>query len=155
MKFFKASSWDLTVQLITVGIYMIEVILIVYNFSLTVLLLFGLILVIAPFYMIRGYSIDDDKLVIHRLGWTKNFDLHRLKSVNIVLEAMKGSWRLLGNGGLFGYIGTFSNKKLGTYRAYATNRYKCVVLELENRTLVVTPDAPEDLVEEVRELHEL
>lgn len=50
--------------------------------------------------------------------------------------ASPGQWRMVA------YIGLFHNKQLGTYRVYATHRHKCEVLEIEKRTLVITPDNP-------------
>ncbi len=100
--------------------------------------------------MITGYSINDQKLIIHRLGWTTEFDLHDLVNAEFKAQAIKGSWRLLGNGGLFGWIGAFSNTELGTFRAYATNRNKCVVLELKDKTLLVTPDSPSEFVKSLQ-----
>jgi len=55
---------------------------------------------------------------------------------------MKGSLRLFGNGGLFSSSGLFWNRRLGRYRAFATDPGNAVVLEFPDRTLVVTPESP-------------
>lgn len=146
------ASWDPLLKVITTATCAFIIILILNNPSFWVILILGAIIIIPPFYTIFGYSIEGENLVIHRPGWTKEFDLTRLQKAEVDNKAMKWSWRLLGNGGLFGYIGTFSNKRLGVYKLYATNRYKCVVLELENRKLVISPDSPNDFVKEVKEL---
>lgn len=151
-KYFKASSWDPLLQFITIAVTLFALAFIYYNPRLVTIIAMGALILIPPFFMIKGYSIHDQKLIIHRLGWTKEFDLNDLVSAEFNAQAIRGSWRLFGNGGLYGWIGTFSNKELGTFRAYATNRYKCVVLELENRTLLVTPDLPSEFVKSIQAL---
>lgn len=49
--------------------------------------------------MIRGYSLKGRTLIVHRLGWNKEIDLTNLSKAYVDHKAMKGSWRLLGNGG--------------------------------------------------------
>ncbi|SMO79343.1 PH domain-containing protein [Fodinibius sediminis] len=142
MTYFKASSWDPLLQFITVGVTLFAVTFMYFNPQPVTIIAMGALILIPPFFMIKGYSIDDQKLIIHRLGWTKEFDIHNLVDAEFNAQAIRGSWRLMGNGGLFGWIGTFNNKELGTFRAYATNRHKCVVLTLKHKTLLVTPPFP-------------
>jgi hypothetical protein len=56
---------------------------------------------------------------------------------------MSYSIRTFGNGGLFSISGLFRNKTLGSYRAYATDPKRAVVLKYKKRTIVVTPDRPD------------
>ena len=44
------------------------------------LVMLGIVLVAAAF-AIRGYSVVEGKLLIHRLGWATKYDLARLSSV--------------------------------------------------------------------------
>lgn len=150
-KYFKASSWDPLLQFITIAVTLFALAFIYYNPKPVTIIIMGSLIFIPPFFMIKGYSINDQKLIIHRLGWTKEFDLTDLVHAKYNAQAIRGSWRLFGNGGLYGWIGTFNNNELGTFRAYATNRHKCVVLELENQTLLVTPDSPGEFVEHLQE----
>ena len=103
----------------------------------------------APF-AIRGYSVRGRRLVIHRLMWDTEFPLDRLKEASAMPGAMKRSIRLMGNGGLFSFTGLYSNRSLGRYRAFATDFDRTVVLKLSDRTLVVSPDAPEEFVQAVK-----
>lgn len=151
-KFFKASAWDPLLQFITIAVTLSALAFIYYNPKPVTIVVMGALILIPPFFMIKGYSINEQKLIIHRLGWTKELDLNDLASAEFNPQAIRGSWRLLGNGGLYGWIGTFSNKELGTFRAYATNRYKCVVLKLKNKTLIVTPNSPREFVESIKTL---
>ena len=107
------------------------------------------ILVVAVAFAIRGYSVMDGKLLIHRLGWASKFDLAGLKSVEVSPGATLGSLRTMGIGGLFGFVGHFYNQVLGSYKAYATNEFNTVVMVFGGETIVVTPDDPQAFVEAV------
>ncbi len=108
------------------------------------------ILVVAAAFAIRGYSVMDGKLMIHRLGWSTKFDLSELIKVEVNPGATLGSLRTMGIGGLFGFVGHFYNEVLGSYKAYATNEFNTVVLVFGRETIVVTPDDPEAFVKAVK-----
>lgn len=112
---------------------------------LPVLLLGG-----AVSFSVRGYRIESGKLRINRLGWHTEVDLGALVSVHADPGAMKRSLRLLGNGGLFSFTGLFWNRPLGTYRAFVTDPARAVVLRIGTRTIVVSPDAPDEFVQALR-----
>ena len=107
------------------------------------------ILLVAAVFAIRGYSVMDGRLLIHRLGWSNKFDLAELVSAEVSPGATMGSLRTMGIGGLFGFVGHFHNEILGSYKAYATNEFNTVVLVFGDQTIVVTPDDPEEFVEAV------
>lgn len=100
-------------------------------------------------FIVRGYVLRDGALLIERLGWCNHVPLNTVVSATIDSEAIRGSIRLCGSGGLFGFFGWFRNRKLGLYRAYGTDPARCVVLKLSNRTIVVTPDDPNRFVAEL------
>ena len=97
---------------------------------------------VASTFMVRGYSIVDGKLLVHRLGWSTKFDLAQLSTVEFSPGATLGSVRVMGIGGLFGFVGRFRNEVLGLYRAYATDAMNTVVLDFAGAKVVVTPDDP-------------
>ena len=102
--------------------------------------------VIPALFLIRGYRIEGNALVIKRLIWETKIDLSELQSIEIDPKAMSGSVRLFGNGGLYCFAGIFRNKRLGTFRAFANDPKRAVVLQSTRRTIVITPDSPEDFV---------
>ena len=114
-----------------------------------------MILIIAAFFMIRGYVLTNNTLVIRRLGWNSKLDLTDLNSAQVDPKAMAKSIRTCGNGGMFCFAGTFCNKKLGSYRAFATSPKRSVVLRFTRRTVVVTPDKPEEFVIQIKKLRGL
>ncbi len=101
-----------------------------------------LMVLIAACFLIRGYVLTQTSLYVRRLGWRTTIDLKELKSVEIDPAAMEKSLRTFGNGGLFCFAGRFRNAKLGTYRAWATDPARCVILRFPDHTIVVTPDDP-------------
>lgn len=104
------------------------------------------ILLLSALFAVRGYRIQGHHLWILRPGWKNHIALDGLKSVSFEPNATKGSIRLFGNGGLFAFSGLFRNQQLGRYRAFATNLSRTVVIRLPARTIVVTPDRPEQFV---------
>jgi hypothetical protein len=104
------------------------------------------ILLVAATFSIRGYSVHQGKLLIHRLGWATTYDLAALVSAKVSPGATIGSVRAMGIGGLFGFVGHFHNAVLGSYKAYATSELNTVVLEIAGETIVVTPDDPHEFV---------
>jgi hypothetical protein len=108
------------------------------------------IVFVAALFAVRGYSVLEGRLLVHRLGWATKFDLSTLSSAEVSPGATLGSVRALGIGGLFGFVGRYRNEVLGLYRAYATNDLNTVVLDFGGEKVVVTPDDPEQFVEAVR-----
>ena len=81
-----------------------------------------------------------------RLGWATRIDLNHLVSAEHDPTAMEHSIRKFGIGGLFCYVGFCSNDKIDSYRAYATDSKRSVVLKFPGRTIVVNPDRPGEFV---------
>lgn len=103
-------------------------------------------MVISPLFMVRGYTLDGDQLRIQRLGWNSTIDLAQVQDFYADIDAMKGGWRLCGNGGLFCFSGYFRSKKLGNFRPFVTNLKSCVVIRTAEKTVVISPEDPEALV---------
>ena len=110
-----------------------------------------LIPIASAFWMIRGFVLEGETLLVQRLGWQLKLDLKELESVEADPEAMASSLRTWGNGGLFCFCGRFTNKKLGAYRAYATDQKRSVVMKFQDQTVVVSPDRPDDFVASIKE----
>ena len=104
------------------------------------------IFALCALFSVRGYSLQENNLIVHRPGWRTRIPLAELQSVSHQPDATGGSIRIFGNGGLFGFIGLFRNQKLGRYRAFATDLAHTVVIRLPVRTIVVTPGDPQRFV---------
>lgn len=107
------------------------------------------IFLLCALFSVRGYRLEEDKLLVYRPGWRTTLPLQDVQSVAHQPEATQGSIRIFGNGGLFGFIGLFRNQQLGRYRAFATDLSRTVVIRLPAQTLVVTPGDPDGFVQQV------
>jgi Bacterial PH domain len=104
-----------------------------------VLVPLALLLAALPF-MVRGYVLTEDSIEVQRLGWSTMLPLAGLIGVSAEPEGLRGSLRLFGNGGLFAISGWFWNRRLGRFRAYATDPHRAVVLAYrDGGKVVVTP----------------
>jgi hypothetical protein len=106
------------------------------------------VIVGAGVFMIRGYSVTSDAILVHRLFWSTRLPLAELQSAE-VLPDMRCGIRLFGNGGLFSFTGWFRNKALGVYRSFVTDPHRSVVLRYSQRPVVVSPSSPNDFVHDV------
>lgn len=111
----------------------------------------AIVLATLPF-MVRGYELSEGAIKVRRLGWQTVLPLAGLKSVSGQADAMQGTLRLLGNGGLFSFTGEFWNRRLGRYRALATDPRRAVVLRYPRRTIVITPHDPQQFIVRARTL---
>lgn len=149
------ATWDRLLHIVSWGVVLVSVM------AFVAVLFFGekqlawkvgvLVLLLAtsiPF-TIRGYSVDDHEIGIRRLFWTTRIKRDGLTGAEVIPDAMRGSLRTCGNGGLFSFTGWYWSKKLRAYRAYVTHRHNTVVLRFPNRTIVVSPDDPERFAEDL------
>jgi len=120
--------------------------------------LFGAILLLSYFgclvFSIRGYTLSGNTLRIQRLLTVKEIDLHGLEAVEYDPDAMKWSWCIFCNRGIFAITGFLSNQKLGTYKALATDPKRAVVLRFPKKTVVITPDKPEIFIARLQETND-
>lgn len=96
-----------------------------------------------------GYSVTADEILIHRPFRTTRLPRKGMVSVTFEPQALRGSIRTLGNGGFFSFTGWYRNKRLGSYRAYVTDPANPVVLRYRTRTIVLSPENPEQFVREL------
>ena len=100
-------------------------------------------------FMVRGYGISESEIIIRRLFWDTRYPRDRLKSAVAMPDAMKASFRLLGNGGVFSFTGWYWKKSLGIFHSYVTDGKRTVVLQFPQRTIVVSPEFPEEFVNDL------
>ena len=113
------------------------------------------IFLLCALFSVRGYRLQGSQLLVLRPGWRTRISLSGVQSASHDPDATRGSIRIFGNGGLFGYSGLFRNQKLGRYRAFATDFTRTVVIRMPVKTIVVTPDDPERFVRQVNRIGDL
>ena len=116
-------------------------------FGLGIALLLPAILCLSLLFTVTGYIVSSTELAVQRLLWATQIPLSGLKSVWIEPSVCKGSVRIIGNAGLFGFTGLYYSSRLGRYRLFATDLANSVVLEFPNRTVVITPAEAHAFVE--------
>ena len=92
---------------------------------------------------VRGYELAPGELRIRRSLWLTRWPLDPTTRAIVRPDAMKGSWRTWGNGGMLAISGHFSGSGLGRYRAFVTDPQRTVVLETQRGIVVVSPDDPQ------------
>jgi hypothetical protein len=103
-------------------------------------------------FVVRGYTLENDRIVIKRLGWSSILPLAGLRSISSDVQQLHGSIRIFGNGGLLSFSGWFWNRRLGRYRMFATDPARAVILTYPDRRIVLTPHDPHGFVLRVRKL---
>lgn len=92
---------------------------------------------------VRGYELAPGELRIRRLFWDTRWPLDAATRAFVRPNAMRGSWRTWGNGGMFAIAGHFAGSGLGRYRAFVTDPNRTVIVESGRGIVVVSPDDPE------------
>lgn len=97
-----------------------------------------------------AYRITGREIVIQRpigairIPFTEIQEIRRLGK-----EEIGGSIRTWGSDGFFGYYGRYRNSRLGSFRMYATDRSRLVLIR-GKKTYVISPDKPDTFVEMAR-----
>ncbi|RBL88002.1 PH domain-containing protein [Chitinophaga flava] len=98
----------------------------------------------------RYYKITAEGLVIKRALFPITIlfeDIVRLRS--ITEEELGTSSRMMGMGGIFGYLGTYRSAEIGKYQRWCTNRENLVLIESRTRKWVISPSGADDFVKTV------
>jgi hypothetical protein len=110
-----------------------------------------LILLGALPFMVRGYVLTQTDVEVRRLGWSTALPLVGLVAVTGEPQGLRGSVRLFGNGGLFAISGWFWNRRIGRFRAYATDPGRAVLLRYRDGSKVLlTPHDVQHFIVRVR-----
>jgi hypothetical protein len=145
-KIYYRAPWGIWTIIITASLIALLVALVIFFPGMAIFVVSGLLILTGLVFSIRGYTIDENKLIIHRLGWVTEFLLTDFIKATINPNAMRGSVRVFGIGGFFGYSGKFSNNHLGRFRAYVTDPGRCVVLKFKGEVVVISPENPDEFL---------
>ena len=111
------------------------------------------VLLFALAFMVRGYVLTESRIEVRRLGWSTVLPFAGLAAVTGEPQGLRGSLRLFGNGGLFAISGWFWNRRIGRFRAYATDPERAVLLRYrDGKQVVVTPHDVQHFIVRVRNL---
>ena len=98
------------------------------------------------------YVVTIDELIVRRLLFDVHIMRADIKTVEpIDREKIRGSFRIAGVGGLFGYYGGFTNSSLGFMTWYMTRKDRPVLVKtVDNKTILFSPDDPIQFINELR-----
>ncbi len=94
-------------------------------------------------FIIRGYVVTKDGILIRRLWWNTVLPFADIRAVDAEPLVLSSSFRTCGNGGMYSFTGYYWSKQLGHFRAYVTDLNRTVVVRMSKRTAVLSPDDPE------------
>jgi hypothetical protein len=95
---------------------------------------------------VRGYTITEDSILIHRLVWNTRLPLELISEIDFDPRTYYRALRCFGTGGLFGISGLYYTPRRGTFRAFLTDTKSTVLLKFSSRTILVSPPDPRRFV---------
>lgn len=100
---------------------------------------------------VRGYEVTPSQ-VVAKFGFSsREFPISEIESVTLQPNALRGSRRDMGNGGLWSFLGSFSSPELGKIRAYVSDTRKTVVMKMPEYAVVMSPGDPAAFIAAVEE----
>lgn len=109
------------------------------------------ILFVTWLFSVTGYFLENNNLIVVRPLWKTTIVLPPGALAQKEPEIKDGLLKIMGNGGLFGYTGGFRNRKLGNFKAYATNWSHAVSItsEADDFRIIVTPEDPLQFIQSI------
>lgn len=106
-------------------------------------------------YMPIRLTIENDKIILRRLFGTINIPIKDIIEIKAIENSETAfSIRTFGSGGLFGYLGKFKNKKLGSYTMYATNVNELILIRTDRKTYVFSCKNRDEFIEPIKYIKE-
>jgi len=111
--------------------------------------LLWLVPVIMLFQMPSKILLNANSIIIK--GIAHNIVIIDLKDITTIegYEQTDTTIRKFGSGGLFGNIGTFENKQLGTFQMYVTNKNNSVLIKTKTETYVINCENPDLFIQQI------
>ncbi|CAL1517172.1 PH domain-containing protein [Chitinophaga sp. MM2321] len=107
--------------------------------SIAILVLFIAIFITWGFSP-RYYQITHDGILIRRPFSNIFLPFEDMKAADIIDNTtLRGSIRLFGSGGLFGYLGIYKSAYMGNYQMWCTNRSSLVLIVCNYKKIIISP----------------
>jgi hypothetical protein len=109
-------------------------------------IIFGIVAVWVLLTMPRYLLLDDKSIVItHPIGQTVILKSDIIEVRAVERSELRGSIRLFGSGGFFGWFGIFRNSKLGTYRLYCGQLENLYLVKTTTKKYIISSSVPIEL----------
>ena len=108
--------------------------------------IFALLAIWVLLTMPRYLIVQNGLLIItHPIGRTviEKSDVVKIEAID--RSELRGSLRLFGSGGFFGWFGIFRNSKLGTYRIYCGQLENLYLVKTQTKSYVISSTKPIEL----------
>ena len=107
---------------------------------------FGLLAIWVLLTMPRYLLVDDKSIVItHPIGQSVILKSEIADIRAVERSELRGSIRLFGSGGFFGWFGIFRNSKLGTYRLYSGQLENLYLIKTSTKSYIISSSVPIEL----------
>ena len=107
---------------------------------------FGLLAIWVLLTMPRYLLVDDKSIVItHPIGQSVILKSDITEISTVERSDIRGSIRLFGSGGFFGWFGIFRNSKLGTYRLYSGQLENLYLIKTSTKSYIISSSVPIEL----------
>ncbi|MGO9261794.1 MAG: PH domain-containing protein [Bryobacteraceae bacterium] len=138
---FFSASYDATTKVLTAAVCAILAAVVIVTGSMIAAGIGALIVALSYAWSPRGYTISERSIFVKRFIGNARIPLDGIREARAATaEDFRGSIRLFGDGGLFGYYGVFRTSKLGKSNWYLTNRSHAVVVITGAKTALFSPD---------------
>jgi hypothetical protein len=146
-----SASYDSTTKIISAAVCAILAAVVIVTGSMIAAGIGALIVALSYAWSPRGYTISERCIFVKRLAGNACIPLDGIREVRAATpDDFRGSIRLFGDGGLFGYYGLFRTSKLGKSNWYLTNRGNAVVVITGSKTILVSPDDADGFLAAIR-----
>ena len=109
-------------------------------------IIFGIVAIWVLLTMPRYLLLDDKSIVItHPIGQTVILKSDIIEVRAVERSDIRGSIRLFGSGGFFGWFGIFRNNKFGTYRLYCGQLENLYIVKTLTRKYIISSSVPIEL----------
>ena len=124
-----------------IAVWSAGMVAVVVTYTLFILLAIWVLLTM-PRYLV----IDDKSIVItHPIGQTVILKSDIVEVRAVERSELRGSLRLFGSGGFFGWFGIFRNSKLGVYRIYCGQLENLYLVKTLTRKYIISSSKPIEL----------
>lgn len=109
-------------------------------------IIFGIVAIWVLLTMPRYLLLDDKSIVItHPIGQTVILKSDIIEVRAVERSDIRGSIRLFGSGGFFGWFGIFRNNKFGTYRLYCGQLENLYLVKTLTKKYIISSSVPIEL----------
>ena len=109
-------------------------------------IIFGIVAIWVLLTMPRYLLLDDKSIVItHPIGQSVILKSDIIEVRAVESSELRGSIRLFGSGGFFGWFGIFRNSKFGTYRLYCGQLENLYLVKTLTKKYIISSSVPIEL----------